>query len=940
MRITVDCFAVQSKSSGQRGIGNYARDFLSNLLNSSGNIEVTLLACMSEDYSEIEEIVKQTYASKKVSLRLWDPLISISEALTNGDKCKQAEYLYREVIYSTQPDKYVILSPFELEYPWSIPNGIYSISIFYDAIPAIYSERYLENSTVKEKYFEIVAKLSSFNELLCISVSSLRDAEKVLGLVTPKKTLINFGLQEIFKQNPNLGVEKDPKMAFAVLGGDDRKNKINLLRAWKKCLEVEPDLQLLISYQLTESEKLVNNSLLKDLELERNVEFLGYISTEDLLRYYSKATLHILPSFYEGLGLPILEAYAAGTGSIVSNVSSLPELCEDIRLQFDPNDPDDMSKKILNYFHDPILRNDAMESGLKITNKFQPEAQRKKLRSIFSKNRQAEGHNNNNTNRNVIEKVYILTPLKPEKTGIADYFNSTIHEFHTRIEMILVNPEAKSGDYQCPECSKGVEVISPADFVAASKEKSAFVYNIGNSSFHTWQHEIIREFPGLVILHDVFLSGLEYTKVLETSPEEVIQNLIPFNTTTLLALSQDFQKDPIGKFLTRRINRAIVENATTIIVHTAKTKDLLLEDFMLAEGNEIQVISLPVKPKVLNRKATTESNVIGVFGRIAEAKMYKEILRAWEISETGNSGSYELKFVGESFAPTFEFELQKIEKKFNVSAIENFSDDVYDSELSKVLFAIQLRRSSRGESSGALLDVVAASVPVIINNLDISYSISSKLLNIIPEDFTAIQLAKSIDTLISNQDDAITRASLASEQLLLDASPKTYVSEILAALQSKKNSEEYFPVSVLKRLVSSQRANHESDLRTLADSCIRSFPVPLRSVRLLILVSEDALQTFAEKENLIKIFKTLVDRYHFPIYVVRESNRLSTFQTVHSFFIEKEIRDLLALSEVTLVLRPTDIVLDGDSAAFSSFIVDSDLRELKEALRHLLAKRN
>jgi glycosyltransferase involved in cell wall biosynthesis len=938
MRITVDCFAVQSKSSGQRGIGNYARDFLANLLNSSGNIEVTLLACMSEDYSEIEEIVKQTYSAKKVSLRLWDPLISNTEVLTNGDKCKQAEYLYREVIYSTQPDKYVILSPFELEYPWSTPSGIYSISIFYDAIPAIYSERYLENSTVKEKYFDIVTKLSAFNELLCISVSSLHDAEEVLGLVTPKKTLINFGLQEIFKQNPNVGMQKDPKMAFAVLGGDDRKNKINLLRAWKKCLEVESDLQLLISYQLSESEKLVNNSLLKELELEHNVKFLGYISTDELLQYYSKATLHILPSLYEGLGLPILEAYAAGTGSIVSNVSSLPELCEDIRLQFDPNDPEDISKKILNYFRDPILQHDAMISGLKVISKFQPEAQRKKLRSIFSKNKPAIV--NNDKHEDTIEKVYVLTPLKPEKTGIADYFNSTIHEFHTRIELILVNPEAKSGDYLCPECFKGVEFISPANFAAASKERSAFVYNIGNSSFHTWQHEIIREFPGLVILHDVFLSGLEYTKALETSSEEVIQNLIPFNTSTLLAVSQDFQKDPIGNFLTRRINRAIVENATSVIVHTAKAKDLLLEDFVLAEGNEIKVISLPVKPKVLNRQVTDKSNVIGVFGRIAEAKMYKEILSAWEISKTGNSGVYELKFVGESFAPTFEFELEKIGKKYNVSATENFSEVVYDSEIAKVLFAIQLRRSSRGESSGALLDVVAASVPVIINNLDISYSISSDLLNVIPEDFTTIELANSIDTLITNHEDAMTRASLASEQLLLDASPKIYVSEILTALQSKVNSKEYFPVSVLKRLVSNQRANNVSDLRTLVDSCIRSFPVPVRSVRLLILASEDALQTFAEKEHVIKIMEKLVDRYHFPIYVVRESGRLNTFQTVHSFFVEKEVSDLLRLSEVTLVLRPTDIVLEKDNSTFSDFIEDSDWKELKEAFWHFLAKRD
>ncbi len=73
----------------------------------------------------------------------------------------------------------------------------------------------------------------------------------------------------------------------------------------------------------------------------------GYIEPSDLAGLYKLADLYILPSLYEGFGLPVLEAMACGTPVVVSNTSSLPEVAGQAGVYFRPNHPDDLAQAIL-----------------------------------------------------------------------------------------------------------------------------------------------------------------------------------------------------------------------------------------------------------------------------------------------------------------------------------------------------------------------------------------------------------------------------------------------------------------------------------------------------------------------------------------------------------------------------------------------------------------
>ncbi len=90
---------------------------------------------------------------------------------------------------------------------------------------------------------------------------------------------------------------------------------------------------------------------------------LGYLSDSALKALYQGAVALVFPSLYEGFGLPPLEAMACGCPVIVSNTSSLPEVCGNAALYFDPRQPLELVEKIKCVINDPLLQSELREKG-------------------------------------------------------------------------------------------------------------------------------------------------------------------------------------------------------------------------------------------------------------------------------------------------------------------------------------------------------------------------------------------------------------------------------------------------------------------------------------------------------------------------------------------------------------------------------------------------
>jgi glycosyltransferase involved in cell wall biosynthesis len=105
-------------------------------------------------------------------------------------------------------------------------------------------------------------------------------------------------------------------------------------------------------------------------ENKDRVHLSGFVSHEELLSLVGNACALVMPSLYEGFGLPPVEAMAAGVPVAVSKAASLPEICGDAALYFDPFDVGDMGEKLVQIASDTVLRTRFRQRGLERSRRY------------------------------------------------------------------------------------------------------------------------------------------------------------------------------------------------------------------------------------------------------------------------------------------------------------------------------------------------------------------------------------------------------------------------------------------------------------------------------------------------------------------------------------------------------------------------------------------
>lgn len=112
---------------------------------------------------------------------------------------------------------------------------------------------------------------------------------------------------------------------------------------------------------------------------------LGEVPEFDLPVLYSLASIFVFPSFYEGFGLPPLEAMGCGCPTIVSKTASLPEVCGDASLYIDPRDPSDLAHALRKLAKEPSLREELIEKGFSQIQKYSWDKTGAEYRDLFKK---------------------------------------------------------------------------------------------------------------------------------------------------------------------------------------------------------------------------------------------------------------------------------------------------------------------------------------------------------------------------------------------------------------------------------------------------------------------------------------------------------------------------------------------------------------------------
>ena len=205
-------------------------------------------------------------------------------------------------------------------------------------------------------------------QVVTVSEFSKQDIAKTYGIEEEKISVVYNGAGEAYK--PLTEAEKaevrerysDGKPYFIFVSTIlRRKNLANLLKAFDKIREEEDYRLLVVGAKVWWQEEL--KAAYDGMRHKEAVKFIGRAEAKELSKLMGAATALVYPSFYEGFGIPIVEAFCAETAVITSNTTSMPEVAGDAALVVNPHSVDEIRDAMRQVANDAELREKLIERG-------------------------------------------------------------------------------------------------------------------------------------------------------------------------------------------------------------------------------------------------------------------------------------------------------------------------------------------------------------------------------------------------------------------------------------------------------------------------------------------------------------------------------------------------------------------------------------------------
>lgn len=244
----------------------------------------------------------------------------------------------------------------------------------HDLIPYIFPD---EHPRLRHYYTHILPRIiRSSSTIISISETTKNDIERLYGIGDVPIVTIHQGYNSniflelpIQKTQTTIGKYSLNKFILGVLDSRPTKNLSRLIDAFACIHNLEdPSLQLVIVGNVHNKIELLENS--DKLGLNNKLIFLGTIADYELAHLYNRAELFVFPSLYEGFGIPPLEAMACGCPTLVSNTSSLPEVCGNASYYVNPYNIDDIATGIHKMLSSSSIKHIFKSLGLERVKKF------------------------------------------------------------------------------------------------------------------------------------------------------------------------------------------------------------------------------------------------------------------------------------------------------------------------------------------------------------------------------------------------------------------------------------------------------------------------------------------------------------------------------------------------------------------------------------------
>ena len=417
---------------------------------------------------------------------------------------------------------YHVMSPFDpLQMDDVLPprarrDARRTVVTLYDLIPLLMGEHYLRNPLERAGYMARLGMIRRADAVLALSQVTADDAVDQIGVDSARITVIEAGVSEqLAALAPDRGRAAELLRAelpavrsgyvLYVGGADERKNLRRLIAGYGLLPErLRRAHQLVIACALDEHWAGLLRGWIAAAGLGPDeVLVTGFVTDPQLAALYRTCELFAFPSLYEGFGLPIVEAAACGAPVLASRSSTTAEVLGELSGTFDASDPADICRSLEQHLTSRERMASLRRRSDRVGRPLHLGSGRDPIRS-----RPTSGCSPARPPARARRggRVAIFTPWPPERSGIADYNRRLAAELGrlAAVDVIVAGEESaylQDGDPAALLAARRFgwcDRLRPADRT---------LFCIGNSVMHAHAYEALLERQGIVVAHDVRLSG-------------------------------------------------------------------------------------------------------------------------------------------------------------------------------------------------------------------------------------------------------------------------------------------------------------------------------------------------------------------------------------------------------------------------------------------------
>jgi glycosyltransferase involved in cell wall biosynthesis len=776
MRILIDLQSAQNNNR-QRGIGRYSLALAKSIARNCGNHEILIMlnVLFPETIEEIKASFSGLIPDKNfLILSVHGPLNEIDEQ--NIWRIRTTELVREQFINKIKPDFLLLSSLFDgagdntVTSIGLMPSNFSTATILYDLIPLIEPKKYLAKVPMSNWYYRKLDSIKRADILLAISNSAKKEGIEHLGFEEDRIVNISSAADPSFN-NANLtpinksqlfaryGIKRKFLMHSSAF--DERKNFEGLVKAFGLLPNpLRKNFQLVLVCGLNETERNALTCIASEAGLNPDdLVLTGFVTDSDLIALYSECYLFVFPSFSEGFGLPALEAMSCGAPVIGSNTTSIPEVIGREDALFDPYSLTSIAEKITQVLTNEAYRKELIQHSIEQSKCFSWDKCAQNAISTMEKQHTTKLSFAQIVNKSIQRpKLAFVSPLPPERSGISDYSAELLPELARFYQIEIIVAQDTISD---PWIVANYPLRTVEWFKSHADHYDRVLYQFGNSYYHQHMFDLISIIPGVITLHDYYLSALMIHVLNNVHPNIGVREL--YLSHGYKAVQEYYLKNGTAVVVDKYpCNKTILEHSLGVIVHSEYSKNLAREWFNISYPDNWSLIPLLRTPANINMEKKREARIaLGInentfvvcsFGMLASSKQNHRLLDAWLASSLSKNKDCLLVFVGENDSKS-NYGLALISKISTSGLIKRIcitgwvDATQFHLYLATADIGVQLRTHSRGETSGTVLDCMNYGLPTIVNANGSLADLPKDAVWMLPDDFEDSELVNALETL-------------------------------------------------------------------------------------------------------------------------------------------------------------------------------------------------